>query len=257
MNKLPIINAFWVGSHIGRIHAACLQSFARQGHRVVLHVYEPPQGVPKGVEIADASVLLPRDRLIPHRKTGSHALSSDLFRYELMAADAGVYVDCDCYCFRPLVEEAYMFGWEDGKRIDAAVLRIPSDSPLLDALRAIGTTRGFVPPWEKPKRRYRYKTCALMGMPVPLSRMGWGTAGPTAVTYYVKAFNLLDKVKPIDEYYPVHYNQIDLLYDPDLRLEDIATPRTRVFHLWNKFLSERDENPPATSPLGRVIRSLE
>jgi hypothetical protein len=257
MGGLPTVNAFWVGPRLGRMHAACLQSFVRQGHRVVLHTYDPPEDAPYGVEIADASILLDRSKIIRHRKTGSLALASDLFRYELLAAEAGIYVDCDCYCVRPVPDEDFLFGWEDDKTIAIGVLKTPPDSHLLSALRAIGTTRGFIPPWEKPRRKFVYRLRAALGFPVPLPKMRWGTLGPVAFTYYTREFGLSGKTKPIDEYYPVSFHHTNLLMDPALRIEDIITPRTKVIHLWNEKLRKIEGEPPPESPLAKIIGSLE
>src|SRR5690606_29530976 len=108
----------------------------------ILHCYEKPEDAPKGVEIADAALVLPADRLVRHRKSGSLALSSDLFRMELQAIGGGIYVDADCYCVRPLEDDEYIFGWESSRYIASGVLRLPAESAILEAMRAIATTRG-------------------------------------------------------------------------------------------------------------------
>lgn len=238
------------------MHAACLQSFARAGHRVVLHVYAPPADAPKGVETADASLLLDRDRIGRHRQSGSLALAADLFRYELMAAGAGVYVDCDCYCVRPIVERDFLFGWESDSEIGVGVLKVPGDSALLAAMRAIGV-KGFIPPWEKSRRRHLMKLRAALGWPKGLSEMPWGTMGPRGFTYYARKFALAGEAQPIDAYYPIHFNQTALLRDPGVRLDDIVTPRTRVIHLWNELLRQQRNPPPDGSPLACIMGSLE
>lgn len=254
MDTLPVINAFWVGPKMGPLHAACLKSFTRHGHRVVLHTYNsPPEDTPAGVEIADANDLLSHDKVVRHDKSGSLALASDLFRYNLMAAGAGIYVDCDCYCVRPLTDADYILGWESDQKLGTAVLKLPPDSPLLETMLAIGTTSGFIPPWEKPARKLHYRLRSILGAPVPLSRMKWGAMGPPALTHYTKAHALTDKAGPIDAYYPIHYHQVSLLFNPDLRLRDLTTPRTAVVHLWNKFLHMDGKRPPAGSPLAEII----
>lgn len=258
MSNLPTINAFWAGPRMGRMHAACLQSFARQGHRVVLHTYSPPpEDAPQGVEIADANVFLNSEKIIRHRASGSLALASDLFRYEMMAAGAGIYVDCDCYCVRPLDDADYIFGWESDFLIANGVMRLPADSELLVMLRSIGSTRSFIPPWAKPSRQRRYQLRAKLGWPVPLSNMKLGTTGPDALTHYVKKLGLTDMASPIDIFYPVSYYQSSLLYDPGASLANLVTPRTRIVHLWNELLRKNKSSPPAGSPLAEIIDSLD
>jgi len=254
MSQLPTINAFWIGPRLGRLHAACLRSFVEQGHRVILHTYNPPpEDRPKGVEIADAAALLGRDRIIRHQKSGSLALAADLFRYELMAADAGIYVDCDCYCVAPLAGDDFLVGWETDSRLCNAVLQLSPDCPLLAAMRAIGASPGFIPPWEKPLRKKLYRFRLAAGAPVPLSEMKWGTTGPIALTYYAKALGLADKAKPIDVFYPLHYHHVGLLRDPEIKLGDLITPRTKVVHLWNEYLNKDNTAPLPGSPLAEIL----
>lgn len=257
MTQLPIINAFWVGPRLGNLHASCLQSFVRQGHRMVLHVYETPEDTPPGVELADASLLMSKDRIIAHKKTGSLALASDIFRMELQAAESGIYVDCDCFCVKPLDDGEHIFGWEDGDFINAAVLKIPANSPTLAAMRAIPEASGFVPPWLKLKRRLRYRIRAALGIPVPLQKMPWGTVGPSAFTYYAREHGILSKAMPMDVFYPLHYSQIGLLYDPDLDIDDLITKRSTVIHLWNEVLRRKNSRVVRGSPLESILQSLE
>src|SRR5690554_3966845 len=103
------INAVWIGPKLGPIHAACLRSFVRHGHRTVLHVYEQPTDVPDGVELADASELLPASRIVRYTRGGGLSLFSNLLRYEIQKNQLGVYIDCDCYCLRPLENADYIF----------------------------------------------------------------------------------------------------------------------------------------------------
>ncbi len=96
--QLPVVNAIWIGPELGPIHVACLHSFLRHGHRVVLHCYERPKDTPKHIEIADAAKLLPAERVIRYRRSGGLSLFSNLLRYELLKSGLGLYVDCDVFC---------------------------------------------------------------------------------------------------------------------------------------------------------------
>ncbi|MGX8010208.1 hypothetical protein ACVDG8_015210 [Mesorhizobium sp. ORM8.1] len=60
---------------------------------------------------------------------------------------------------------------------------------------------------------------------------------------------------PIDVFYPVHYDQVSMLLDPDLSLDDIVTPRTLCIHLFDKVLKEQMKGRaiPAGSPLGQML----
>ena len=116
-------NAMWIGGNLGPVSAACLASFVRQGHRVVLYCYDTPSDMPFGVELADAGAIIPSSRIFKHKQTGSYALFANLFRYELQRRDLGIWVDCDFYCVRPFsFAQEYVFGWQNKNEINNAVL---------------------------------------------------------------------------------------------------------------------------------------
>jgi hypothetical protein len=247
------VNAFWIGPRLGPLSRACLRSFGRHGHPVILHVYEEPKDVPEGIVLADASRTLPRELAVAHR-SGSFAFAADRFRYELMARDAGLYVDCDCYCLRPVEDREYIFGWESRLEIGTAVLKLPAGSPLLASLAGIFTTPAFVPPWQRPRVQRRLRWRARLGMPLPMHRMAWGIAGPQALTHFARIHGVADRALPADILYPLALSHVDLLREPGLGITDLATPRTRVVHLWNEVLRHALTKPaPPTSPLRRIL----
>jgi len=250
----PVVNAFWIGRRLGALGRACLRSFLRHGHPVHLHVYEEPEDVPAGVVLHDGARIMPRSLAVPHRKTGSYALASDRFRYELMAAEAGIYVDCDCYCLGPLRSHDYMFGWESNEFIGAGVLKMPPDSDLLQALLHIFRTDGFIPPWLNESRQRRMRWRRLLGRPVELGDMPWGTAGPLAVSHYAKETGVADRAQPPDLYYPLSYYHARLLVDPHLTLDELITPRSEIIHLWNEYWRQAGiGNLPVGSPLALIL----
>ena len=263
---LPTVNAVWIGPELGQIHAACLRSFLRHGHRVVLHCYERPNDTPAGIEIADASLLLPQSRIIRHRKTGSLALFSDVLRYEILGAGLGLYVDCDVFCLRPIEDADYIFGREGtvfgwaGIMLASGILKLPPDCPMLATLRAIKDTPEFVPPWGKVRKmrgrplqwlRGRARAALLEDLP-------WGTLGPRALTYYAKEYGIEHLASPVDRFYPVHWTQIELLFDPALTLKELITHRTDALHLYNSSVSRlpAEMGIPQGSPMWELLNSL-
>ena len=120
----------------------------RQGHKVALYCYRQPKGVPTGVEIREAADVLPENRIFRHRN-GSVGIFADWFRYELQRHSLGTWIDLDNYLIAPLdMQRPYLFGEQldvdrpfplSRKRpgaIAIGVLRIPSDSPILQPLLA-------------------------------------------------------------------------------------------------------------------------
>ena len=249
---LATINAVWVGPTLGRIHAACLRSFVRHGHRTVLHAYERPDDLPVGVELADASLLMPASRVVRHRETGSFALSSDLLRYELLRQGQGLYVDCDVFCLKPIEDAEFIFGWETRKYVNTAVLK--ATPALFEPLCRIKDARGFIPPWMTSATRRAYRWRALIGRPVGIEDMPWGSVGPKAVTWHLREAGLLHHARPFDVFYPLTFDRTKLLLDPDLSIEDLITHRTILLHLFNNELHKQASGDiPSSSPLGRML----
>lgn len=253
-HSLLPVHAFWIGPELGAMARACLSSFLRVGHPVTLHGYRRPHDLPPGVAFADAAAIVPPERIIRHRATGSHALFSNVFRYRLLERVDGVYVDCDVYCLRPIERADYIFGWEDDTHINGAVLRLPRNSALLRALNAVAEEPAPVPPWLPEELQDELRENARQGRPTSVEDLPWGVLGPRAITWLARAHGVDGKALPSDIFYPVHYSQVGRLLDPALALEQFVTPRTRCVHLYNEMLRQVDlaQVAPA-SPLGRML----
>lgn len=251
--KLPVINAIWVGSDLGQVHTACLRSFLRHGHRVILHCYDPPKDTPEDIEIADAEELLPEDHITRHHEAKNFALLSDLFRYEILRAGLGLYVDCDVYCLRPIEDADYIFGWQSSRSINSAVLKLPTHCPVLSELCAIKDNPYFEPPWRKVRRR-TLEWLRGPAPPVPLEDLPRGTAGPIALTFYAMKHGIDRWASPIDRFYPLHWHNVPLLLDPALSLRELTTHRTDAIHLYRyRHDPLIREGVPEGSPLWEVV----
>lgn len=232
-DKLEICNALWTGGELPAFSAACLSSFAEVGHQVRLHVYDVPKGVPSGVELVDASSFVPADRIVRHHKTGSLALFSNLYRYELMAREQGLWIDSDVLCLRPLrALSDYVFGRESDSRLNGAILKLPAGSPMLADLRAIFTTPRWSAPWNDKKRRFRDAVYYRVRKDYGISKMSWGSAGPRAITYFANKHNVAVRAVAPDVFYPISVRRAGDLLRPDFPVEDLVTPDTLCIHLW-------------------------
>ena len=257
-NNLPVIHALWIGKKLGDISRCCLSSFVKQGHQVHLHVYAEIEDVPDGVDCVDANKIIPENKIIKHNATGSYALFSDIFRYELMNHVDGIYVDCDVYCLKPVLipQHGYLLGFEDDKCVNGAILRVPKDSELLKELLNAAYDPFFVPPWYSRSKQFRLKTKKVLGVGRSLSDMPWGVIGPKAITYYVKQLGLTTMVQPIDVFYPIHYQCISQLWDSNLKVTDITSSRTSCIHLYNEMLKGVDlKNLNSTSILFKLLKN--
>lgn len=249
--SLPTIVSFWYGP-MSDMAKACLASFVAQGHRVELYSYLTYPELPAGVELRRADAVLPFAVVERMIKGHHYAIASDIFRYEMLHQGLGVWVDCDCFCVRPIRDEDYIMAWEDEASIAIGVLKAPPDSELTRAMR--GIREGFIPPWSSTKRKITWAVRRAVGLPKPLTRMVWGTTGPAALTYYARQYGVDRLAKPPATFYPIHYSEVDRLLDENETLENLVKPETVVLHLYNEAL--RGRAVPTTSPLGRILASV-
>jgi hypothetical protein len=235
----------WIGDALGPLERACLMSALRQGHPVALYCYRRPRGVPDGVELREAEGVLPERSILRHR-SGSPALFANWFRYELLRRGLGTWIDCDAYMLKPLpAETAYLMGWQEPGVINNGVLRLPPDSPMLAPLIDMFNER-TVPHWlPLTERLAAWGRLAARGR-TGLSRMPWGSAGPSAITAIAKAHGLDHLALPHDVLYPVPWQQADWIFRDDKDLADVITPATVSIHLWATSLKRS-----AGKPIGR------
>jgi hypothetical protein len=224
------------------VERACLKSVLDQGHTLALYCYGEPAGVPDGVEIRDASTIIPERSIIRH-KTGSFALFSNWFRYELQRREAGTWVDCDVYLLAPLDDASpCLFGEEAPGRINTGVLRLPPDSPLLPPLLALFDERS-VPPWLPFRSRTAARLRLWRGGRSGLASMPWGSAGPNALSYLAHRHGMSRFALPSETFYPVPWQDALWITDPDRSLEAVVTPRTVAVHLWNERIKQVKDQP--------------
>ena len=221
-----------------------MRSVLRQGHRLRLYCYEPPEGVPDGVELADASEVVSPDRIVRYAR-GSYSLFSNLFRYELQRQGLGTWLDCDAYLLKPLDgEEPYLIGEYEPGAYNSGVLRIPADSPLFPLLLAPfdGKT---IPYWMGPRARIAAHWRRLTTGRTDVSKMPWGTTGPGGLTAAIRATGVDLRPVPPEILYPVRWQEAQWVADPAQRLEDRITERTVSIHLWNECIKQFKEQEAA------------
>ena len=244
--------SLWIGPRLGAVERACLRSVLRHGHRPALYCYRPVEGVPAGVELRDAAAVIPEARIIRHQ-SGSVALFSNWFRYELMRRDEGIGLDLDMYLLAPLpAEPRSLMGLQGPGLINTAVLRLPSDSPVLPPLLALFEERGvppWLPLWPRLKAALRLWRTGRSG----LARMPWGTAGPLALTALARRAGIDHLAVPPAVFYPVPHGRAAWLRTPGVALDAMIAPESVAIHLWNeKIRAFKDAPAPPGSFLARL-----
>lgn len=240
--NLPVISALWIGGQLGQISRACLTSFLMRGHQVNLYTYDNLPDIPEGVNVCDANEIIHHSKIFKHKQTGSYAVFSDVFRYRMLQHIDGLYVDCDAYCIKPvtLPEYGYLMGFEDDNNIANGTLALPKNSQLLQRLVEMTEDEYFIPEWYANKKKRRLKWKKLFGLAKHLADMPWGVTGPAALTYYAKQYQVEHLAQAPDIFYPVPYQRISQLLDPNLTLDDVVTKNTLCVHLYNECLRHKD-----------------
>lgn len=184
---------------------------------------------------------------------------SNFFRYELLAKRPGVcWVDTDMYCLKPVEPAPYICGWEDGRRINGAILALPSQSRLLTALRNMFHDPNFVAPWLPHSERILYRLASAAGRPVSRARYPWGSLGPRALTWYIHEQQLVERVQPRERFYPVHYREVGRFFDKAAEWSPASLGGAHTVHIWNNMLQAHPDfaAPPAGSFLWKLRNGI-
>jgi hypothetical protein len=233
-----------------------MRSFVHHGHKARLHCFTPPSDVPEGIELFDARQVMPMADLLAERKLGSVAFGANRYRYRMIEAGFGTYADCDMFLLRPLPEDEYLIGFQNDidkpHACNNALLRYPQTCPLSRELVRCTLDEYATLPWKRRRRHVLNSLLRPLGLAPSARDEPWGVWGPALLSHWVKSLDLLPLCKPIDVFYPLHYNMVDLLFDPGLRLEHLVTPRTVAIHLSHK-MSGKKPIPPGC-PLDQIVK---
>lgn len=262
MARVREVGTLWIGGALSWMEQLCLQSFVDAGQRITLFSYEDIPNVPEGVIRRSGREIIDTDDFIKYERKDSFALFADWFRVHMIAQNPGlIWVDTDVYCHRPMdYESDYVMGFElpGSTRVNNAVLGLPAESDLTKALISFMDDRYAIPPFLKPGLREEYAAAAAAGTPVHVSAQPWGVWGPMMITHFVRELGLLDKVQPLDAFYPVPFPDRTKMIRDAAKVEAELTERTTALHLWasnKRELGLRHNGlPPAGSFLDKLLK---
>lgn len=231
------IASLWIGERLGQIELASIASFLRLGHDVTVYSYSPVANLPAGVKAADAAAILPAAEILRDRRTGSPAIHADIFRYALLRATDALWVDLDMIALRPFdFDTPWVFGREDDRQLNNAVLGLPRESRLLAALAGIGPGTRGVPPHLRGLRRQKYRLRSGLQGGLPITDWPWGSTGPRALTHFATLTGDAARAMPPQAFYPVPIGEVRRFLVPGaLRPDDLPADSFGV-HLWGKEL---------------------
>ncbi|WGI22369.1 hypothetical protein [Amylibacter sp. IMCC11727] len=255
------IAALWMEGSLSFLEQLCLKSFVDAGHHVKLYHYGPLQNVPDGMELADASVVLPRTDFLAHARTGSPALHSDLFRYKMLEQEKDtIWADTDAYCMKKFeTPNGHFYGWESEKHINGGVLGLPSDCDTLGELLEFTSDEFAIPTWYGDEYTRELEEKRDAGDPVHASEQPWGVWGPHAVTHFLHKTGEAKYALPQEGLYPVTYKDRRNMLKRNFDMTPYITENTFSVHLYGRRMRARlvekeGGAPHPKSLLGQLIK---
>lgn len=254
MTRTREVGTLWIGGQLSWVEQLCLKSFVDAGQKITLFHYDTIPNVPQGVICRDGREVIDTDDFIKYDKKNSYALFADLFRLHMIHRNPGmIWIDTDVYCQRPLdYQDDYVLGYElpERNRVNNAVLGLPADSPLLQALLDFTTDRYSIAPFLPRAVRQTYAAARDAGAPVHVSQQPWGVWGPMMLSHYIRKQDLAGVVQPLAAFYPVTFRERTMFNRLAKRAESRITPATTGLHVWASNKRELGNNHLGLPPIG-------
>lgn len=259
---LPGIGTLWVGSAVSWLEQLCLKSFLDHGHPVTVFSYEKIDGLPDGVETADAGNILPADRILRHARTGSPAYHADIFRLQMLKQTDLIWADTDAYCCKPwnIDPGAPFYGWISDKvpQVNNGVLRLPKDSKTLAAMIEFAGDEFPIPPWFSDEDQAELKRRKTAGKGVHVSLLPWGVLGPDALTWFLKETGEIEAARPGHVIYPVPFKTAGMTLNPNRinQTRSLIKEDTLSIHFWGRRFRNIAAKHGGIPPAGCYVEEL-
>jgi hypothetical protein len=252
------LNTLWIGGSLPPLQRLCLASAVATGCPVRLFSYEPLDGVPDGIELADAREVLGLYKLIRHRKSQSVALFSDRFRYEILGLSLGAWIDTDLLFLKsPEAVGDCLVGLEDPTLVGSCFIWIRPGHPLIEDLRRHAADENPVPPWFPLWRRSYLSIRKTLGWPTHVSDLDWGVIGPNLLTWLLQKHGMFAAAQPVSWASGLPWDERHNVWDSKYDWQQWISMKTIAVHLWNYGLSqeERFQRPEPGSLLQTVAET--
>lgn len=223
-----------------------MASFVKQGLTLEVFSFDSELKLPAGIRLRQAAEITDQSLSQAYRdwdKSSYITTFSDLFRYRLLQAEGGIWMDTDMLCLKSTADYAELFSsgqptvsFQESGYINGAMLMSPAGHPIMADLIQLTMNYGF-------------------------KLAEWGAIGPTLLTDYSKAHPQAFKVLPVQAFHPLHFVEFILALLP----ESYAQCQERCqnsygLHLWNRFYQQfcipKNVFPPEGSFLYEQFRNL-
>ena len=216
-NPANVIKSLWHGTPLSIFEELSLLSFVHQGHAVELYSYDDVP-VPAGVELKDANRIMRESEVFAYTSgpaKGSFAAFSNLFRFKMLAQDGGIWADADVLCLRPLYDlPAAAIGQVckfTPDYLNTAIVKAPAGNRVVAAV---------------------YEKLAEEGANIALG------ASSELLTQTARRFPNDCELLPVETFYPLTWNEMSLLVDPEQCDKCAAMVRdSYAIHWWNTAIT--------------------
>lgn len=229
-----VVQSMWIGDRLGVLERLTIQSFLDHGHPFHLFLYGPCADVPEGTVIRDAREILPDSAIFTYKAGYGAGLPSgfaNLFRYALLHAQGGWWVDLDVVALRPLsftAEHVLGTAASSGRLfVENAIIRAPAGSPLM-------------------------AYCLEAAQQANRDRVRWGETGPRLLTRAVAALGMESAVTPPAVLYPVSAGRFWDLVRPG-EVPAVATAMHLWAQQWRHFRLDPAARYPDRSPYQQLL----
>jgi hypothetical protein len=210
---IPDIVTFWHGP-LDRLRQICLRSQLAAGHKVIVYSFDAIPNLPDGVYHAAAEAILPHafsEKLRPPQPDGSWRdwttlQFSDLFRMQLMARGAGLWLDADVLLLKRIELDPAKpyFAWERPRQLGNSVLYLPPNDPIVAAFETLMQQDELTPEWLSLKHRITLALKRLRGGSNRVSDLRVAIYGPAALTALANRAGTSRGALPKTSFYAVH-----------------------------------------------------
>ncbi len=256
----PTVSTLWIGPTLSWIEQLSLASFLAVGHKVKLYSYGPVEGVPHGVDLADASQIFVPDQYLVENSAPS--MIADLFRIMLVQLTDEVWVDTDMVAVKPLTvsKSGFAIAYESpGRSICNAVLGAPRHSAALRILFNFIQDPHIEPEWLRPALRDRLSNVPRAEILGQLYKVKRTSMGPLALAHALRVSGEITEVRPRAVYFSVPWQFAHVLFNPHGGMDGWMSEDTEAVHLWAHALSgyHKSHQPHPTSFVGTMLSQLE
>lgn len=240
MSDNKIIQGLWIKGELSLMEQLSIKSFLANNHEYHLYVYDDVKNIPEGTVIKDGNKILPEDRIFTYQSgwgKGGYSGFANLFRYHLLNAKGGWWVDTDIICLKPfdfnceyVISSSYEGKW--GEVANNCVLKLPKESEF---------TKYLVEESDKKDP----------------SLVTFGETGPHLIQKAVKKFNYQHYIVSYQTFCPITWRAVKKIVYPHqpMTMERLTTqvkdvirplikPKTKLgritknsyaVHLWNEI----------------------